>query len=428
MFELPGTIAEKVLARASGEDDLSPGKIVNASVDRAMSHDTTALVLKQFGQIGAGKIWDPDRVVVVLDHRVPANTVESAHSHTLVRKVVKHQGIKTFYDVGEGIGHILMMEKGHVIPGELIVATDSHTTSYGALGALGTGIGATEMASVWATGELWLKVPPTIKISYRGKLPGNISGKDLILHTLGKLGAEFANYKALEFSGEVTRALPVDDRITICNMSVEMGAKFATVPYDSITEEFFRTNFPQVPDNIDKNILQADPDAEYHDFREFDISGLEPQVACPPSVDDVKPAGDVAGIEFQQALLGTCTNGSLSDLEIASKYLKGNRIHKNVRMYVVPGSRKIYLDALRKGLIEIFIRSGCVILNPGCGPCMGAHLGLLAPGEVALSTSNRNFRGRMGSPEAKIYLASPATVAASALSGTITPPWEVNDR
>jgi len=427
-LKLSDTIAEKILARASGEDDLSPGMIVNARVDRAMSHDATALVLKQFGQIGTGNIWDPEKVVVVLDHRVPANTVESAHAHTLIRKVVKHQGIVNFYDVGEGIGHILMIEKGHVLPGELIVATDSHTTSYGALGALGTGIGATEMAAVWATGELWLKVPPTIRIVYKGKMPGNISGKDLILHTLGRFGAEYANYRAVEFSGEVTGALPMDDRISICNMSVEMGAKFATVPYDAITEDFYRTNFPQVLENIDRDIIRPETDAVYQETREIDVSRLEPQVACPPGVDNVKPAGEVAGIEFQQALLGTCTNGSLSDLEIASRYLRGNRIHKHIRMYVVPGSRKIYLDALKKGLIETFIEAGCVVLNPGCGPCMGAHQGLLAPGEVALSTSNRNFRGRMGSPEAKIYLASPATVAASALSGTITTPREVNGK
>jgi 3-isopropylmalate dehydratase large subunit len=321
-----------------------------------------------------------------------------------------------------------MMEKGHVSPGELIVGTDSHSTSYGALGALGTGIGATEMASVWATGELWLKIPETVKIVYNGTKPGTVYGKDIILHTIGKLGVEHANYKAIEFAGEVTSELGIDDRISICNMSVEMGAKFATVPFDNKTEGFFRANFPDHLDKLNKDNLTADDGVKYADTREFDITDLEPQVACPPSVGDVKPVNEVAGVEFQQALLGTCTNGSLTDLEVAAKYLMGSKIHRNVRMYVVPGSRTIYLEALKKGLIETFVEAGCVILNPGCGPCMGSHQGLLAPGEVALSTSNRNFRGRMGSPEAKIYLASPATVAASALSGSITAPWEVTAR
>jgi 3-isopropylmalate/(R)-2-methylmalate dehydratase large subunit len=420
------TIAEKVLARKSGSESVKAGDIVVAEVDKAMSHDSTAMVAKSFDEIGKDNVWDPQRLIVVLDHRVPANTVESASAHKLIRSVVNSHGLEHFYDVGSGICHMLMMEQGHVIPGELIVGTDSHSTSYGALGALGTGIGATEMAAVWSFGELWMKVPETIKISLSGKKPADITGKDIALHILGKLGVEHANYRSIEFSGEMVSELKVEDRISLCNMSVEMGAKFSIFPFDSITKDFFKNVHPGIKLEPDENELHSDSGALLHAVHEFDLTDLKPQVACPGNVDRIKPVTEVAGTKFHQALLGTCTNSTLRDLETAARHLKDKTIHKDVRMYVVPGTRKIYLDALKSGLIEIFLEAGCTLLNPGCGPCMGAHQGLLAPGEVALSTSNRNFKGRMGSPEAEIYLASPATVAASALTGVITDPGEVN--
>lgn len=419
------TIAERILARAGGKDTVKPGEVIDAKVDLAMSHDSTAMVIKQFGKIGAKKVWDPESIVVILDHRVPANTVESADAHKLIRRVTGHQDIRLFYDVGMGICHLIMVEHGHVIPGQLIVGTDSHCTTYGALGAVGTGIGATEMAGVWATGTLWLKVPETVQIKYNGSLPDAVSGKDIALYTIGQLGVEYANYKSIEYTGEITSGLDIEDRISICNMSVEMGAKFSTVAFDEKTKRFYSERFPSHLKTATENAVLPDDDAVYSEIREFDLSEMEPQVACPSNVDNVVPVSQVAGTEINQVLLGTCTNGTLKDFEIASKILKGSKIHKNVRMYVVPGSRKVYLECLRSGCIESLIEAGCVLLNPGCGPCFGAHQGLLAPGEIALTTSNRNFRGRMGSPEAKIYLASPATAAASAISGKISDPREV---
>jgi len=419
------TIAQKILARASGNNSVDPGEIVMAAVDRAMSHDTTALVIKQFGQIGAKRVWDPEKITVVLDHRVPANTVESADAHKLIRRVLEHQGIMNFHDVGEGICHLVMMEKGYVQPGRLIVGTDSHSTTYGALGALGTGVGATEMAAIWATGELWLKVPETIKIVFKGEKPKSITGKDLILHVIGKLGVDYANYRAVEFYADRNDLLAIDDRISICNMSVEMGAKCGIVPYDGVTENYFKNNHSSLVHEIKREDLLADKDAKYCRENEFEIGSLEPQIAEPHNIDNVKTVHELAGIKIHQALLGTCTNGTLMDLKLAAAQLKGNVVHKHVRMIVVPGTRNIYLEALKLGLIQSFMEAGAVVLSPGCGPCMGAHQGLLAPEEVAISSSNRNFRGRMGSPDAEIYLASPATVAASAVRGEISVPEEV---
>jgi 3-isopropylmalate/(R)-2-methylmalate dehydratase large subunit len=392
-----------------------------------MSHDTTALVIKQFGLIGSKKVWDPEKISVILDHRVPANTIESADAHKLIRRVLRHQAITNFHDIGEGICHLVMLEKGYVQPGQLIIGTDSHSTTYGALGAFGTGVGATEMAAVWATGELWLKVPESIKINLTGEKPKNITGKDIILHTIGKLGVDRANYKAVEFITEKTGGITIDDRISICNMSVEMGAKCGMFPFDEVTEEYYKSNHPSLMGMISKESYHSDPDAKYSEVMDINIGDLEPQVATPHNVNNVKPAGEAAGVEIDQALLGTCTNGTLSDLETAAGYIKGNQVHKNVRMIVVPGTRRIYLEAMKKGLLEVFVEAGAVVLSPGCGPCMGAHQGLLGSGEVAVSSSNRNFRGRMGSPEAEIYLASPATVAASAVAGKLTDPRGVTD-
>ncbi|MCD6473731.1 MAG: 3-isopropylmalate dehydratase large subunit [Thermoplasmata archaeon] len=387
------TLAEKILSEKAGVK-AEAGDIVEAKIDKAMSHDNAALVIKKFKEIGA-KLWDPSKIVIILDHRVPANTIKTAEGHKAIREFVKQNGIENFYDINYGICHQVMIEEGHVKKGMLIVGTDSHTTSYGALGAFSTGIGATEMASVWATGKLWLKVPETYKIVIKGNTPKGVFAKDIILHIIGELKADGANYKAVEFYG-IAENFPLADKITMANMSMEMGAKAAM---------FYGSN-----------------DGPYEKEFEFDVSSLTPQIACPHSVDNVKSIEDVEGKEINQAMLGSCTNGRIEDLRIAAKILKGKRIAKNVRMLVFPASMKVYKQALEEGLIEIFIEAGAVVMNPGCGPCLGAHEGVLASGEVAIASTNRNFRGRMGSKEAEVYLASPASVAAAAIEGKITDP------
>jgi len=387
------TLAEKILSEKAGVK-AEAGDIVEAKIDKAMSHDNAALVIKKFKEIWA-KLWDASKIVIILDHRVPANTIKTAEGHKAIREFVKQNGIENFYDINYGICHQVMIEEGHVKKGMLIVGTDSHTTSYGALGAFSTGIGATEMASVWATGKLWLKVPETYKIVIKGSIPKGVFAKDIILHIIGELKADGANYKAVEFYG-IVEDFPLADKITMANMSMEMGAKAAM---------FYGSN-----------------DGPYEKEFEFDVSGLTPQIACPHSVDNVKSIEDVEGKEINQAMLGSCTNGRIEDLRIAAKILKGKRIAKNVRMLVFPASMKVYKQALEEGLIKIFIEAGAVVMNPGCGPCLGAHEGVLASGEVAIASTNRNFRGRMGSKEAEVYLASPASVAAAAIEGKITDP------
>ena len=414
------TISEKILARASGKERVEAGEIVEANVDLAMSHDNAALVSKIFKEIGVDKVWDPDKIVIILDHRAPANIIKAAEAHKSIREFIKGRGIKNFYDVGEGICHQVVPEKGYVKPGMLIVGTDSHTTTYGAFGAFSTGIGATEMACVWATGKLWLKVPETIKMIINGKLQEMVTAKDVILHIIGEIGSDGANYKAIEFYGETVKNFSVSSRMTISNQAMEAGAKAAIVPPDEKTINYLRD---RVRGEIEP--VYSDGDANYESEMEFDVSDLEPQVACPHTVDNVKPVSEVEGIEIDQAVLGSCTNGRLEDLEIAAKILKGKRIAPGVRMIVIPASREIYLEALKRGYIEIFLRAGATIINPGCGPCLGAHQGVLASGERAISSTNRNFRGRMGSPDSEVYLASPATVAASAIEGKIVDPRRV---
>ena len=414
------TISEKILARASGNKKVEAGEIVDASVDLAMSHDNAALVSKVFKEIGVEKVWDPDKIVIILDHRAPANIIKAAEAHKSIREFVKSQDIKNFYDIGEGICHQVVPEKGFVKPGMLIVGTDSHTTTYGAFGAFSTGIGATEMACVWATGKLWLKVPETIKMIIEGKLQDMVMAKDVILYIIGKIGSDGANYKAIEFYGETVRNFSVASRMTISNQAMEAGAKAAIVPPDEKTLDYLKS---RVKGDVEP--ISADKDANYEDVLEFDVSDLEPQVACPHAVDNVKPVSEVAGIEIDQAVLGSCTNGRLEDLEIAAMILEGKRIASNVRMIVVPASREVYLEALKRGYIEIFLKAGATIINPGCGPCLGAHQGVLASGERAITSTNRNFRGRMGSPDSEVYLASPATVAVSAIKGEIADPREV---
>ena len=414
------TISEKILAKSADKNRVEPGEIIDAKVDMAMSHDNAALVSKVFGEIGIKNVWNPEKIVIILDHRVPANNIKAAEAHKKIRDFIRKQKIKHFYDAGEGICHQVMIEKGHARPGMLVVGTDSHTTTYGAIGVFSTGIGATEMAAVWATGKLWLKVPETIRINISGNPPKLVTSKDIILHIIGKIKSDGANYKAIEFYGETIDKMSIESRLTMSNQSMEAGAKAAIIPPDSKTIEYVKSRTKESFD-----IVKADNDAKYEEILDFDVTDLEPMVACPHTVDNVKPVREVAGLEINQAVLGSCTNGRLEDLELAAKIIDGKNVHKNVRMIVVPASREIYLKAIEKGFIQKFVKAGAMVINPGCGPCLGAHQGILASGERAITSTNRNFRGRMGSPDSEIYLASPATVVASAIRGEITDPRDL---
>lgn len=425
-FTLPGsgrgknrglTIAQKGLALKAGKSEVRVGEIVYVEPDLAMSHDNAGLVIKQFREIGVAKVWNPDKIVIPLDHRAPAESEKTAEAHRSIRLFVKEQGIKNFYDIKEGICHQVVIEKGHILPGELAVGTDSHTTSYGCLGALSTGIGATEMAAVWATGKIWLRVPESLKLTINGRLPLGVYAKDAILYIIGELTVEGANYKSVEFYGDTVENMSVSERFTLANLSMEMGGKFAIVPFDNVTKKYLkgRTKKTYQP-------IFADENAIYENEYEYNISRLEPQVACPHNVDNVKSIDEVKGIKIDQVLLGSCTNGRIDDLEIAARLLKGKKVHPDTRMLVLPGSKSIYLEALKRGIIKTFLEANCVVLNPGCGPCLGAHEGLLAKGERCLATTNRNFKGRMGSTESEVYLASPATAAATAIRGEISDP------
>jgi len=414
------TIAEKILASHSGKDGVSPGEIVEASVDRVMVHEmlgTPGGVAELYEKLNMDRVWDPERIVALLDHWVPAPTVDIAEIHKVCRRFVEKYGIIHWYDMRAGICHQVMSEKGHVCPGELIVGTDSHTTTYGAFGAFATGVGATDMAVIFATGKLWFKVPETIRFVLVGKIPRFIVGKDIILRILREIGTQGASYKCLEFYGDVIEQLSIDSRMTISNMSVEADAKAAIIPPDEKTLSFVksRTNRPF-------KVVKADPDANYIDSYELDVSNLEPQVAKPSSPADSVPVSEVADTPIDEAFIGSCTNGRLEDLRMAARILKNRRVAENVRLIVIPASYEIFLQAIREGIIETILQAGGIVESPTCGPCVGGHLGVLGADEVAIATVSRNFVGRMGSPKAKVYLASPATAAASAVKGEITDP------
>jgi len=415
-------ISEKILAAASGRDEVHPDEIVEAKVDMAMINEITGpLAIEAFHKIGVREVWDRNRIVMVLDHQVPADSVRSAILHKIMREFAREQNIPNLYDVGfGGVCHQVMMEKGHARPGMLIVGADSHTCTYGALGAFATGIGSTEMAAVFATGEIWLKVPHTVRVWVEGEFQSFVCAKDLILKIAGEVKADGAIYKALEFAGPTIDSMSVSGRMTLCNMAVEMGAKTGIVNPDEKTISYVRGRSKE-----GFRVFRSDPDARYERTLKFDVTDLEPQVACPHSVDNVKPVSEVEGTPIDQAFIGSCTNGRLEDLEVAASIIKGRTVKRGVRLLVTPASQEVYLEALKEGLIEVFIKAGACVCNPTCGACFGGHMGLLAPGETCISSSNRNFIGRMGSPEAEIYLASPATVAASALKGEITDPRRV---
>ena len=413
-------LTEKILARASGKEKVTPREIVEAKVDVVMVNDLTGpLAVEAFRKIGVPYVWDSKRIVIVLDHLAPASSEKAAELHKIMRNFAKEQKIEGLYDVGEGVCHQVMVEKGYVTPGKLIVGADSHTCMYGALGAFATGIGSTEAAAVFATGSIWLKVPEAIKINVEGVFGKFVTPKDLILFIIGKIGADGALYKSVEFSGSTIRNMSVDGRMTLCNMVVEMGAKNGIIEPDEKTLNYLNLN-PKKDE-----LMKGDSDAPYERIMEIDASSLEPQVSCPHSVGNVKNVSEVAGVEVDQAFLGSCTNGRIEDLRLAAQILMGRKVKKGTRLLVIPASREVYLQALREGLLETFIKAGAVVCNPTCGPCLGGHLGILAPSEVCISSSNRNFIGRMGSTKAHVYLASPATVAASAITGKITDPREL---
>jgi len=424
------TVVEKILARASGRARVKAGDVLEPAVDLAMSHENAALVINQFHEVYKGtglepKLWDPSRIAIIFDHRVPAESPKTATNQKKVREFVGKHGIAKFHDIrGDlgGICHQILPENGYVRPGAVVLGTDSHTTSHGALGALAFGIGATEMASVWALGvALNVEVPATIKVVVNGTLPEMVGPKDLILHLVGLLTAEGANFRVLEFHGETIRAMNTSGRLVLCNMSVEAGATSGIVPADAETLRYLREE-AGVADALTP--VTPDPDATYVRTMEIDASKLEPQIACPHTVDNVKPIGKVVGTKVHQIVIGSCTNGRLDDLEVAARILRGKKVAKDVRMLVFPASGRIYAQALLKGYVGDFMQAGAVVMNPGCGPCLGVHEGALGDGETALSTTNRNFKGRMGNPTSDVYLCSPAVAAASALTGTITDPRE----
>lgn len=414
---MPMTLAEKILARAAGRDSVKAGEFVVADVDLALVHDIfAARVFDTLRKVGFDKVWDPDKVAVVIDHMVPAPTAEAADVHHRIREHVKRLGIGTFYDSGEGICHQLLPEQGHVRPGMLIVGTDSHTTTYGALAAAGTGIGTSEMVYAMATGRLWFRVPETLRYEFSGALQRGVSWKDVILHLAGTFGSDGAQYRSMEFGGPGVATADVSSRLTVSNMALEMGAKFGLFAADEITAEYLgEADTSWAPD----------PGAAYEAVHQIDLSTLPPQVALPHDVGNVTAVSDAAGIVIHQAFIGSCTNGRIEDLRAAAAVLAGHKVAPGVRLVVAPASRSVLLKAIEEGVAETLVQAGASILAPGCGPCFGGHGGLLGPGERCIGTHNRNFIGRMGSAEAEIYLASPETVAASAIAGTITDPREI---
>jgi 3-isopropylmalate dehydratase large subunit len=410
------TLSEKILGKKAGRE-VAAGEVVTVAPDYYLSHDNSAAIIGEFKKLGVARVKAPEKIIIILDHIVPAADEKYAQNHKTIREFVAAQGLPNFFDIQHGVCHQVLSEAGFALPGKLIVGSDSHTTTYGAFGAFAAGIGRTETASIWATDEIWLRVPETLKVEFHGVLPTGVYAKDVILKIIGGNGADRANYEAVEFAGPSAGRFSAASRMTLANMAAEMGAKNAYFEPDGVTLEWLkgraRTKY---------EIVRSDPDASYEATLKYDLSDIEPQIACPHTVDNVRPVREVEGKPFQQALIGTCTNGRLEDFEVAAKILKGRKVHPSVRALVLPASREVYVEAMRRGLLEILSEADCVILNPGCGPCLGAHEGLLAAGEVVVSTSNRNFRGRMGSRDSEIYLASPATAAASALEGKITDP------
>lgn len=415
-MDLPKTMAEKILSE-KGHGDVSAEDIIIADVDLLMAQDGTApLAIKAFGEMDGKRVWDPRRIALVLDHNAPSPSEGVSSLHASIRKFASDQGIASLYDVGCGVCHQLMPEQGHVHPGDLVVGADSHTCTYGALNAFATGVGSTDAAAVMRTGRMWFRVPRSGKVKLEGSFQEGVYAKDAALETVGRIGASGATYMAVEFEGGAVEDMTVDSRMTVCNMGVEMGAKTAIMQFDKKVTEYLQSE--------DLAPVFPDPDARYEWVEEMDVGDLSPRVSRPHRVDDVVEVGKVAGTRINQAFLGTCTNGRLEDLRIAAEIMCGERVHEGVRFILAPASRKVLKMAVREGIFQTLIEAGAVPVTPGCGPCVGTHDGIPGDGDVVISSANRNFKGRMGNSKASIYLASPATVAASALEGRITDPRE----
>jgi 3-isopropylmalate/(R)-2-methylmalate dehydratase large subunit len=415
------TLAEKILAVHSGKDKVSPGEFINVRVDLVLANDITApLAIKEFNRLGINKVYDSKKIVLVPDHFCPNKDILSAEQAKTMREFARQYDL-AYFEVGRmGIEHVLLPEQGLVLPGEVVVGADSHTCTYGALGAFATGMGSTDIAVAMATGEIWMKVPPTIKFVYRGKLGKWVGGKDLILYTIGNIGVDGALYSVMEFTGEAIDTLPIDGRFTMANMAIEAGAKAGIFKVDNETKKYIKDRA-----NRSYQVYQADEEARYAKTVEYDVSRIEPQVAMPHLPSNVKPISQIGNIKIDQAVIGSCTNGRLDDLRLAAKILKGRQVNPEVRCIIIPGTQQIYLDALHEGLIETFIKAGAAVSTPTCGPCLGGHMGVLAAGERCVSTTNRNFVGRMGSPQSEVYLANPAVAAASAIVGRIASPEKI---
>ena len=415
------TLVEKILAAHTDRKKVTPGEFVNVAVDLVLANDITApIAIREFRSIGAGKVFNPQKVVMVPDHFVPNKDIASAEQAKLMREFAREQGV-IYFEVGEvGIEHVLLPERGLVLAGDVVIGADSHTCTYGALGAFAAGMGSTDIAAAMATGDIWMKVPPTMKLVYHGVKGKWVGGKDLILSTIGDIGVDGALYSAMEFIGEAIDALSIDGRFTMANMAIEAGAKAGIFRVDDKTLAYMepRARRPYT-------VYEPDSDAEYSRVIEYDVSSLEPQVALPHLPANTRPVSQVGDVEINQAVIGSCTNGRLEDLRLAAGIFKGRKVHQGVRCIIIPGSQQVYLDALTEGLIEVFIRAGAAVSTPTCGPCLGGHMGVLAAGERCISTTNRNFVGRMGSTGSEVYLANPAVAAASAITGRITSPEEV---
>lgn len=416
------TITEKILAAHAGRKEVSPGEILNCRLDIALANDITApLAIAAFRQMGARQVFDRSKVVLIPDHFTPNKDIPSAAQCQLVRNFAQEQGLVHYLEVGRmGIEHALLPELGLVGPGDLVIGADSHTCTYGALGAFATGVGSTDLAAAMATGEIWLRVPETIKFIYKGGLRPWVGGKDLILYTIGNIGVDGARYKAMEFSGEVIARLNMAGRFTMANMAIEAGGKNGIFAPDDATIQYIKGRVKRT-----YTLYKSDADAAYADVKEYDCSKLEPQVATPPSPANVVPVGELSGVTIDQVVIGSCTNGRIEDLRSAAEVIRGKKVAPYVRLIIIPATQGVYLEAIKEGLIEAFVEAGAAVSTPTCGPCLGGHMGVLAPGEVAIATTNRNFVGRMGDPTSKVYLANPAVAAASAVTGRITHPEEV---
>ena len=417
------TITEKIIAVHAGKQEVAPGDLINAKIDLILANDITAPVaIEEFKKTGAKDVFDRNRVAIVPDHFAPQKDIKAAEQCRILREFSREHHLALYFEVGRmGIEHALLPELGVVVPGDLVIGADSHTCTYGALGAFATGVGSTDVAAAMATGDCWFRVPESMKFIYYGKLNKWVGGKDLILHTIGDIGVDGALYRAMEFEGEAMSALPISGRLTMCNMAIEAGGKSGIIVPDEITEEYMK-NRARRP----YTLYTSDPDAQYVDVREYDCTKIPLTVSCPHLPSNTKPAADLSHVIIDQVVIGSCTNGRLEDLREAAQVIRGKKVNPHVRMIIIPATQQIYKDAMREGLLEIFIDAEAVVSTPTCGPCLGGHMGILAKGERAIATTNRNFVGRMGHPESEVYLSNPAVAAASAVLGRIGIPEEID--